>query len=240
MERASTALSELTQQAGFVVAPTVKQSKVKQIELVPLGVRKVLCVLIANEEMIASHIVEIDEPMTRDEATALVRFINTELVGLPYNALLDLLERRMLAERDSLYYLIKRSWDILQHALSTEPSERLFMEGASYVVSQPEFSRDPQKAQGLLRGLDAEHQLLERICQDMLEDGVHVRIGHEVQLPGLDDCSYIAAPFNVGDSLVGGAVGVLGPRRMDYPRIRATVEAMARCVTDSVRRWEQD
>src|SRR3990167_4126911 len=42
LERASTILSELTQQAAFAVAPTVKQSRVKQIELVPLSVRKVL------------------------------------------------------------------------------------------------------------------------------------------------------------------------------------------------------
>ena len=52
LERASTVLSELSQQAAFAVAPSLKQSTVKQIELVPLGVRKVLCVLVANEEMV--------------------------------------------------------------------------------------------------------------------------------------------------------------------------------------------
>src|SRR3990167_5131850 len=51
LERASAALAVLSQQAAFAVIPTVKQSRVRQVEFVPLGVRKILCVLIANDEM---------------------------------------------------------------------------------------------------------------------------------------------------------------------------------------------
>ena len=110
--RAGQILSQLAHQASFVVAPTVKQSKVKQIELVPLSFRKVLCVMVANGEIIASSVVEVAEPMTRDETAALARFINTELVGLPFGGLLESLERRMLAEGDSFYHFVKRSLDI--------------------------------------------------------------------------------------------------------------------------------
>ena len=230
LERASGVLAELTQQAAFVVAPSVKRSTVKQIELVPLSVRKILCVLITNEEMIASHVVEIEEPLTRDEASALVRFINTELVGLPFNDLLSLLERRMLAENDSFYHLVKRSLNILQHALSTEPSERFLLEGTSYVVSQPEFSRDPRKAHELLKGLDAEETLLQQVRQDLSLEGVRVRIGHEVQVPGLEECSFLTSTFAIGDEVIGG-IGILGPKRMDYPRMRSFVEAMGRCLS---------
>lgn len=237
LARAGTILSDLTQQAAFVVAPTVKRSTVKQIELVPLSVRKLLCVLIANEEMVASHIIEIEEPMSRDEAAVLVRFLNTELAGLPFGELLRSLERRMLAESDSFYHLVKRSLNILQHALSSEPSERLFLEGMRYMVAQPEFSRNPRKAHELLLGLDAEDTLLERLRQDLTGEDIRVRIGRELQIPGLDACSYVAAPFAVGEEVLGG-VGVLGPTRMDYPRMRALVEAMGRCVTDVLTRWE--
>ena len=237
LERAGSILAELTQQAAFVVMPTVKRSTVKQIELVPVSVRKVLCVLIANEEMIASHIVEIEEPMSRDEALALGRFINTELTGLPFHDLLSSLERRMLAENDSFYHLVKRSLNILQHALSTEPNERLLLDGATHVVSQPEFSRDPRKAHAFLKGLDVDGPFLERVRQDLVGDGVRVRIGHEVQVPGLEGCSYIAAPFAMGSEVVGG-VGALGPKRLDYLRVRPLVEAMSRCVTHLLSRWE--
>jgi len=235
-ERAGNTLAELTQQAAFVIAPTVRRSTVKQVELVPLGVRRVLCVLIANEEMISSHVVEVEESITRDEVASLARFINTELAGLTCTNLLQSLERRMLAENDSFYYLVKRSLDILQHALSTEPEERLLLGGASFIVAQPEFSRDPRKAHALLRGLDAEEVLLSRIRQDLNGRGVRVRIGREIQVPGLEDCSYMIAPFGMGGEVIGG-VGILGPKRMDYPRLRSVVEGMGRCLTETLSRW---
>lgn len=176
--------------------------------------------------------------MSRDEALALARFLNTELVGLPFRELLGSLERRMLAENDSFYHLVKRSFAILQHALSTEPNERLFLDGMSYMVSQPEFSKDSRKAHELLRGLDAEELLLARITQDITSDGIRVRIGREVQVPGLEECSYVAAPIAIGEEIIGG-IGILGPKRMDYPRMRSFVEAMGRCATELLTRWEQ-
>ena len=238
LERSSAVLAELTQQAAFAVVPTVKQSRVKQIELVPLSVRKVLCVLVANDELVASHVVEIVEPMSRDETVALARFLNTELVGLSFGELLASLERRMLAENDSFYHFVKRSLDILQHALSTEPNERFFLEGASYVVSQPEFSRSPRKSHELLKGLDAQDALLSRIRQDIGREGVRVRIGRDVQVPGLEECSYLAAPVTIDNEVIGG-VGVLGPKRMDYPRMRACVEGMSRCITELLTQWDE-
>lgn len=239
LERASEVLAELTQQAAFVLAPTVKQSTVRQIELVPLSVHKLLCVLIANqEEMFASHVVELEEPMNCEEAAALVHFINSQFVGVPFSDVVDSLERRLLAETDSFYHLVKRSLDVLQDALSTEPNERLYLEGTSYVVAQPEFRRDPSKAHQLLRGLEAQDRLIEHVRQDLGGERLHVRIGNELQLSGCQECSTIAAPLVIGGRVVGG-VGVLGPKRMDYPRLSALVDGMACSLTELLARGVQ-
>ncbi len=235
-ERASGALANLTQQATFVMAPTVKGSTVKQIELVPLSVRKLLCVMIANEEIVASHVVEVIEPMSREETMALARFLNTELVGLPFQELVTSLERRMLAERDTLYHMVRRSLDILQHALSTEPEERLLLEGASYLVSQPEFVRHPRKAHDILKRMESQQDLLECIRRDITPEGVQVRIGHEVKFPGLDECSFVTAAYGFGEDVAGG-IGVVGPTRMDYRHVRACVAATAHAITEILNRW---
>ena len=237
LQRAADALAALTHQAAVVLAPTVKHSTVKQIELVPLSVKKILCVLIANEEIVASHVVETEEIVSRDQAVALARFVNTELVGVPFHEILRLLERRLLAEHDSLYQLVRQSFAILQHALSMEPEDRLLMTGASYAVSQPEFRKDPERAQMLLRGLDEESALLSYLRQELPERGVRVRIGREVGLPDLRGCSILSASFKLGDELLGG-VGVIGPTRMDYRRMWAAVEGMARSVTAALVEWE--
>ena len=237
LARAAQILADATQEAAFVVAPTVRSGSVRQIELVPIGARRVLCVLVADDEVFASHVVEIEEPITRDETIALVRFFNTELVGLPFNDLLTSLERRLLAQTDSFYHVVKRSFEILEHALSTEPDERLLFEGLMQLVAQPEFSRDPGSAHQLLKGVDEEAALLERVRQDLHTGGVRVRIGRELQLPGLEGCSYIAAPVSFDGRTIAG-IGILGPKRMDYPRLRALVEGMSRCLSLFASRWE--
>ncbi len=237
MARISGVLSELAQQVGFVVVPTVKQSTVKQIELVSLSARKILCVLIAHEEMLSSHIVEVDEPITRDELLALGRFVNTELVGLPFCNLLASLERRLLTETDSFYHLVKRSLAILQHALATEPTDRFFLEGARYVLAQPEFARDPDKIREFFSQLDARELLVQCLRRDIAADGMRIRIGREIPLAGFAECSYVTASFLIGREAVGG-LGVIGSKRMDYQGISSLVAAAARLTTQILSRWE--
>lgn len=235
-EQADIMLAQLTQQAAFLIAPTIKQSIVRQIELVPLGGKRLLCVLIGREEMVATQVVEVENSISHDEAIALVRFINSELVGIPFNDLLDSLERRLLTETDSFYHLVKRSLVILQHALSMQPNERLLVEGTSYVISQPEFLRNPQKARDLLRQLEDQEELLQGLRSELTGEGVHVRIGHEIPLQTLDECSVLIAPFVIGEEALGG-IGVIGPKRMDYSRASALVEATVQAVTQTINQW---
>lgn len=236
-QRVTEILAALSHQPAFVMAPTVKHSTVKQIELFPIGVQKLLCVLVAQEAMVASHVIEVEEPMSRDEATSLAHFLNTELAGLPIQELLTSLERRLLAVNDSFYHLIKRSLLVLQTALATEPEERFLCEGTMYLFECPEFRRDPKQAHELLRQLEFQTDFLKCLREDLASEGTRVRIGREVAINGLEDCSYIVSPFGVQRSMVG-AVGVLGPKRMRYSRMRALTEGMAELVTNVLTRWE--
>jgi len=226
LERASLILAQMSQQAALVLGPSVRQSRLRQVELVPLGVRKILCILVASEEMIASHVVEVEEPMSRDEAVSLGRFLNTELAGMPFTEVMELLERRLLAQTDSFYHFVKRSLDVLQPALSSEWHGHLFLEGASNVVGQPEFRKDARKAHDLLKGLEAQKPLIERLAEEFATYRAQVRIGRELQPLGLEECSIVTAPI-VFDEQVMGGIGILGPKRMDYPRMAAWAEGMA-------------
>ena len=253
--RVCQALPDLSHQAAFVIAPTVKRSTIRQIELLPLGVHKLLCVLIGQEALIASHVVELKEPISRDEALSLAHFLNTELSGLPAQELVMSLERRLLAVNDSFYHLIKRSLGILQTALAVEPEEQWFLEGAAYLFEQPEFRREPEKVRLLLQCLAAPARLIAALRQDLEAwtargrgvgragqlgpggDATSIRIGQEVPVEGLDDVSYVLAPFVVNETTIGG-VGVLGPRRMDYRRMCALVEGATELVEEELAHWQ--
>lgn len=235
--RVSEALAHVSHQTVCVVAPTVKRSTIRQIELLPLSLHKLLCVLVGQEPLVASHVIDVEEPINHDEVLLLAHFLNTELVGLPARELLVSLERRLLSVSDSFYYLVKRSLDILQTALATEPEERLFIEGVTNLFAQPEFRKDPHKAERVFQHLESGHELLERMREDLVHEATSIRIGHELELEGFEDCSYVFAPFTLRQAAAGG-VGILGPKRMDYRRMRALVEEAAALITDLVARLE--
>ena len=233
LERVSALLSQLSQQTAFVIAPSLRSSAIKHVELVPLSPRRLLCVLMGQEPCVASHIIDIEEPISRDEAVALANFFNAELTGLPADELLSVLERRLLDASDSFYHMIKRSLAILQEALATEPEARLYIEGARHLFEQPEFRKDPHKAHELLRQLELRQALMERVRADLQQPRWCVRIGDEVDIDGMEECSYILAAFGVPDAVLGG-IGVLGPRRMDYRRMVALVDGMVHLVSDAL------
>ena len=225
-ERAGEVLASLCHQAAFVVAPTVTRSTVRQIELLPLGLHRLVCVLVAQEALVVSRVIEIEEPISRDEALSLAHFLNSELAGLSAYDLLASLERRLLAVNDSFYHLVKRSLMILQTALASEPEDRFFLDGAAYLFEQPEFQRHPERTHELLRQLDLQGVLVQRLRADLVADGTRMRIGREVAIEGFEECSYVVSPVRLQKAVAGG-VGILGPRRMDYRRARALTEGMA-------------
>ena len=74
--------------------------------------------------------------------------------------------------------------------------------------------------------LEERYNLLELLAGVLREDGVYLRIGHEMTSPSLHECSLVAANYGVANRNLG-TVSVLGPTRMDYQRVIATVRATA-------------
>ncbi len=228
LDRAARLMAELTHQAAVALYPVLKRSVFKRLEVVPLDARRLLCVLMTTQGLVRSIAIEVDEPVTADELAALVRFLNNELAGMALDEVEAFLQRRILTQTDSFFYLFKRALHILHTALEVDRQEQFRLEGASYVLAQPEF-HDTRKTQVLLQMLEAKDELVMLLQDDLARDGVTVRIGREMHPAAMEECSLVTAPYKVRGQAVGG-LGILGPRRMEYPRLMATVDCVARRV----------
>ena len=123
--------------------------------------------------------------------------------------------------------LAEQALTLLSH-LTARRTGQLYLEGASQLFEQPEF-HDMETAREVFGLLEERDRLIELLRAGVLECALanpSVVIGSESQSLGLKEISVVASPYRVGGKAVG-VLGILGPRRMPYPRLTAIVDYTA-------------
>ena len=225
LEEAARLLSGLTQQAGVVLVPQLAQGSFRHLELIPMDEREVVGVLIATEGLVKHAMLELEGPVDQDELTRLVRFLNQELAGMPLGQVHPYLERCLLESQNAFFHLYKRAMDLLSLGPFFEEEESVILEGTSWIFEAPEF-HDIQRTRRLIKALENQQEIVELLRRDLAADEVKLHIGSENKGTSLTDCTIAAASFRLRGGMMG-AIGVIGPTRMNYPRITAAVRRMA-------------
>jgi heat-inducible transcriptional repressor len=235
MEKVSHVLSELSENVGIVVSPPVADSRLEHIEFLPLADERILVVLVFSSNVVQNKIIRIDERLTQDELERAARYLNTEFSGKS----LQTIRAEVLAlmgEEKALYDRLLRN-AVLLFELSVEGGDEetgdVYIDGASNILAKPDFS-DAERLRELFRTFEAKSRLVkilnECIAREPVFADVHVVIGREHSAPQLQSCALITAPYRLGEGMLTGTVGVVGPMRLEYARTMATVGYIARLV----------
>ena len=115
-----------------------------------------------------------------------------------------------------------------------EEEPELFIDGASRMFEQPEF-QDLSKMRTLLQAFDEKTDFLHALLRDMKDERVYVRIGHENEYGELEDLSLVTKDCYMNHASIGG-VAVVGPTRMDYPKVVSVVDYVADSVSERMSR----
>lgn len=229
LEEATNRLAELTQEAGVTLVPPLSQGSFRRLELISMDSRELVGVLIATEGLIKHVILELEEPVDQEELIRINRFLNQELAGMPLGQIHSYLKRCLLETTSSFFHLYKRASDLLSLGPFLHEEESLILEGTSRILEAPEF-RDVRRTRELLRALEEKGDLVELLRRDLAADEVKLHIGAENRGTSLVHCTIVAAPYRLRGG-VTGTIGVLGPTRMNYPRVTALVKKMASAVS---------
>ncbi len=154
----------------------------------------------------------------------------SELTG---NAVLVYLKN--LKRVSFLNHLLQELVDARRLADFLEEEPELFIDGTSRMIEQPEF-QDITKMRALLHLFDEKLSFLETLLHTPFDEEVHVHIGRENTMHTMGDVSLITKDCHLGHTPIGG-VAVVGPTRMDYPKMVAIVDFVADTVSESVKRF---
>jgi len=218
------ALSRVTHLLAVVSAPALTTSTVRHIEVLALQPRLVMVVLITTSGQVTKRIFHFADPVDEGLAEFARVYLNERLVGAQLGT------RRVAAAFESPELRAKERafLDAVRPAFETVAAgdaEGLHFGGTSRLLEN--LSREgATQLNDLLAMLEERYNLLELLSEALREDGMYLRIGHEMSAPSLQACSLVAANYGVANRNLG-TVSVLGPTRMDYQNVIATVRATA-------------
>lgn len=234
MESASHVLSALSENVGIVVSPSLSENRLKHIEFVLLPDKRILVVLVSASNLIHNKLIRLDDNFTQDSLDRTARYLNTEFAGKSLTTIrAEILE--LMQQEKALYDQLLRDAILLcESSLEGEDtnSGEVYVDGTSNILTKPEFV-DVERMRELFRTFEEKSRLV-RILSECVSHSypgdVHVVIGREHPATSMQNCALITAPYRIGSSTSVGAVGVVGPMRIEYARIMAMVNYMARLV----------
>ncbi len=228
LHRAVRTLAQLTRHVAVVQYPSLSRSRVRHLELVPLTSSRLMLVLITDTGRVEQRIVELPGDVAEDAVFELRATLNGGCAtGCSPRRRRSSATCRLRSRRE-LRGLLGTLTSVLLETLIESHSDRIVLGGTANLT---ESAFDFPAIRPVLEALEEQVVLLRLLDQSVETAQVVVRIGNETQHEGLAAASVITSGYGPRGAALG-AVGVLGPRRMDYAHTMARVAAVARYVGD--------
>ncbi|MAD94634.1 MAG: heat-inducible transcriptional repressor HrcA [Rhodobacteraceae bacterium] len=233
LDRAGSLLSTLTQSASVVFAPKT-EAPIKHIEFVSLSPDKALVVLVMADGQVENRIFMPPLGQTPSAMREAANFLNTVLAGHTVSDLKTVVETeigRHRQELDSLAAKLIEAGVAVWADEGVRGSERLIVRGRSNLIDESVSETDLERVKTLFDDLERKQDIAQFLDLTEQGDGVRIFIGSENKLFSLSGSSLVVSPYMNADRKVIGAVGVIGPTRLNYGRIVPIVDYTAQLVS---------
>lgn len=231
LEEATTALSGLSRCAGLVVAPKTDRP-LKHIEFVHLSPGRALVVLVSEGGLVENRVIEVPVGLPPATLVSASNFLNAHIAGRTVAEARGEIQTELQRQRSEIDALAAR---VVEAGLATYSGDRdgggtLIVKGQSLLLSDVTALADLERIRALFEALETKEAMLRLLEETGRADGVRIYIGAENTLFGHAGCSVIIAPYKDSREQIVGAIGVIGPTRLNYARIIPMVDYTAKVV----------
>ena len=228
MVKTSRVLSAVCHNVGVVLGPRLEEKLVEHIKFVRLPERRVLAVIVSKPDLIENKVFQLEDDFTQEELDSATQFLNAEFRGWSLRTIrMEIFKRleKMKAVYDRLVSTVAALFEL--GALGGEEPGPLFVDGTARILGQSGFE-DSSTLSELLQAFEEKVKLVKILsaCLESAGSGVQIVIGHENPASEMQHCTVIVAPYCYRERVVG-ALGVVGPTRMEYDRAITTVDYIA-------------
>jgi len=230
---ATATLSGLSGCASIVFAPK-SERPLKHIEFVNLNPGRALVVLVTETGVVENRILRLPEDIPASTLVQATNFLSARLVGRTIDQAYDEIMAELEDHRARLDKLTRK---VVESGLATwaggvgsESDGSLIVRGQSNLLEDVSGTADLEQIRGLFETLETKEQMLKLLSLADTAEGVQIFIGADNDLFNVAGCSMIVESFKDSDERVIGAIGIIGPTRMNYARIIPMVDYTAKLI----------
>ncbi|MCK9282718.1 MAG: heat-inducible transcriptional repressor HrcA [Rhodocyclaceae bacterium] len=232
ISHASQLLSQLTHFAGVVIAPRRALPRIRQVEFLNLADKRILLIIVTADGEVQNRMLFTQRVYTPGELAEAANYFNQNCLGLDFEQIRTRL-------RDELRQLSSDMSELMSAAAQAgnevvaDTSSQYVISGERNLLDVDDLSSNMARLRQLFALFEQKTSLAQLLEFSNRAEGVQVFIGGESGIAPLDECSVVAAPYEV-DGEVVGTVGVIGPTRMAYERVIPIVDITAKLIASAL------
>jgi heat-inducible transcriptional repressor len=227
LRAASDTLSSLTHLAGVVMAPHQDEHVLRQVEFLPLSDRRVLVILVTNEQDVENRIIQTARDYSAAELQQLGGFLTEQFTGAKLSEIRRQITTELEGLRTSERSLVPGAINLGGQAFAGVDAEVEYLIAGQTNLMDIEELSDVQKLRAVFDALARKREVLRLLEQSLDAQGTQIFIGDETGFAVMDEYSVVTAPYSSGGRVLG-VLGVIGPTRMAYARVIPIVDLTAR------------
>ncbi|MCF8483384.1 MAG: heat-inducible transcriptional repressor HrcA [Rhodospirillum sp.] len=231
LNEATTMLSGLARCAGLVLAPKT-DSGLKHIEFVPLGPGRAMVIMVTENGLVENRVLEVPQGLPTSALAEATNYLNARLSGRTLNEAREEIQEELDNQRTQMDELAAR---VVEAGLATwsggDRTGELIVRGQSHLLADVTALQDLERIRGLFETLETKEQVLRILDMVNGAEGIQIFIGAENELFSVSGCSMIVAPYQNSREEIVGAIGVIGPTRINYRRIIPLVDYTSKVIS---------
>ncbi|WP_066495304.1 heat-inducible transcriptional repressor HrcA [Abyssisolibacter fermentans] len=234
-------LSDLTRYTTLAVAPNLKASKLKHIQLVLLDEYRILVVFVTSTGIVKNTIIRLSHSANEEQLSIITNLLNTKLKNKNIGDLPIIINREVIntivKEVNDLHNIVSDIIPTLYNTIDELDNIKYYTDGVNKIFDYAEYN-DICKAKEIISFLEDKETITEMLLRDNKND-IEVIIGNENEYDEIKNCSLITATYKMNGMTIG-KIGLIGPTRMEYSKVIPIVKLMARDLNDILSKYFLD
>jgi heat-inducible transcriptional repressor len=225
-------LSNITKQLACVTYPRLDSGVLAKLQIVSLSSSRVLIVISIKGGLVKTITLEIDSEIKPAQIESVQNLLNERISGLTFKEIRATFNERFRDVKEDQMPVIRLFVDSVDKIFKDVGSkDNIYLTGASNIIKQPEFE-DPERFPGIVELIENKDIIIHILDKgsDTHTDRVFISIGSENEDRKLEEYSFVSKEYSIGST--SGTLGIIGPKRMEYSKVVAIVDYMAKMLSE--------